>query len=154
MNPLLKVPVELGIGKDSFRQRDLKDVYTANEYNLAPQVVKDLLGIKEVKKPIFKTVGGKAKKIGEKTAYVADPERLLIARSLFTSRGVTYLDQLLDNDLKGFVKVLKTTTGIKPQQVDIEAQKYFNERDRKRALEDLLTRYGTVRKFEKVYVPK
>ena len=153
-NPLIKVPIELGIGKDSFRQRDLKDVYTANEYKMAPQIIKDLLEIEEVKKPIYKTVDGKAVKIGEKSAYVADPVKLLIARSLFTSRGVTYLDQVFSNDLKGFVKLLKTTTGIKPQQIDIEAQKYFSEKDKQRALEDLLTRYGVVKQFTKTYEPK
>jgi hypothetical protein len=153
-NPILKVPVELGIGKDSFRQRDLKDVYTANEYEMAPQFVKDLLEIKPVTKPIYQTINDKSVKTGEKTAYIADPERLLIARSLFTSRGVSYLDQVFGNDLKGFVKVLKTTTGIKPQQVDIESQKYFNERDKQRALEDMLNRYGVVKKFEKSYIPK
>lgn len=153
MNPILKVPIEIGIGKDSFRQRDLKDVYTANEYKLAPKVLKDLLEIKEIEKPIYKTVNGKSKIIGNKTAYIADPVRLLIARSLFTSRGVSYLDQVFSNDIEGFIKVLKTTTGIKPQEVDIEAQKFFNERDRQRALEDLLTRYGVTKQFTKTYTP-
>src|SRR3990167_4654448 len=35
VNPYIKVPVELGFQKDSFRQRDLKDVYTAAEYEIA-----------------------------------------------------------------------------------------------------------------------
>ena len=155
MNPLLKVPLEIGIGKDSFRQRDLKDVYTANEYKLAPQIIKDLLEIKPVQKDILKkNEKGKLVKIGERTSYVADPVKLLIARSLFTSRGVTYLDQVFSDDMQGFVKFLKTTTGIKPQQIDIEAQRYFVEREQKRKLEDLLTKTGEVRKFERVYVPK
>ena len=154
-NPLIKTPIEIGIGKDSFRQRDLKDVYTANEYEMAPQVIKDLLDIKEIKKPIFKTINGKSVKVGEKTAFIADPEKLLIARSLFTSRGVSYLDQVFGNDLKGFIKVLKTTTGVKPTQpIDIETQKYFNDLDKKRALEDLLNRYGVVKQFSKSYIPK
>jgi len=154
-NPILKVPVEIGIGKDSFRQRDLKDVYSANEYKFAPQVIKDLLDIKEVEKPIYKRdKNNKLIKVGTKTQYNADPVKLLIARSLFTSRGVTYLDQLFGGDLKGFVKVLKTTTGIKPQQIDIESQKYFKEKDQMRELEDLLLRTGDIKKFEKVYEPK
>lgn len=154
-NPLLKTPIELGIGKDSFRQRDLKDVYSANEYKQAPQFIKDLLEIKEVKKDILKKgADGKLVKVGEKTAYIADPEKLLIARSLFTSRGVSFLDQVFDNDLDAFAKALKTTTGVKVQQVDLEQQKAFNETDKKRALEDLLNRYGVVSKFQKVYEPK
>ena len=154
-NPLIKAPVEIGIGKDSFRQRDLKDVYQANEYKLAPQIVKDLLEIKEVQKDVLKkNPQGKLIKVGTKIQYVADPIKLLIARSLFTSRGVSYLDQLFGNDLQGFAKFLKTTTGVKPQQIDIEAQKYFKERDKKRELEDLLIRTGEAKKFQKVYIPK
>lgn len=155
MNPLLKVPVEIGIGKDSFRQRDLKDVYDAREYKVAPQIIKDLLDIKEVQKDVLKkNAQGKLVKIGERTQYVADPVKLLIARSLFTSRGVTYIDQLFGGDLKGFAKVLKTTTGLKPQQIDIEAQQSFKEKDQKRALEDLLLKTGKVRQFQRTYIPK
>lgn len=155
MNPIIKAPIEIGIGKDSFRQRDLKDVYTANEYKLAPQFIKDMLGIVEVEKPIYtRDKNGKLIKTGTKIQYQADPVKLLIARSLFTSRGVSYLDQVFGNDMKGFIKVLKTTTGIKPQIVDIESQKYFKELDQKRELEDLLTRVGAVKKFETTYEPK
>lgn len=154
-NPLLKVPIEIGTGKDSFRQKDLKDVYDAREYKLAPQIIKDLLNIKEVQKDVLdKNAQGKLVKIGERTQYIADPVRLLIARSLFTSRGVTYLDQLFGGDLTGFVKVLKTTTGIKPQQIDIEMQKAIKEKEQRRALEDLLVKTGKVKQFTKTYVPK
>lgn len=155
MNPYLKAPIEIGIGKDSFRQRDLQDVYQANEYKLAPQIIKDLLDIKEVQKDILKkNAQGKLVKVGEKTQYVADPVRLLIARSLFTSRGVSYLDQVFGGDMEGFVKFLKTTTGIKPQQLDLEMQKAIKEKEQRRALEDLLVKTGEARQFTKTYVPK
>lgn len=154
-NPLLKVPVEIGIGKDSFRQRDLKDVYDAREYKGAPQIVKDLLDIQEVQKPIYqKNAVGKFVKTGERTQYVADPVKLLIARSLFTSRGFTYLDQAFGGDIQGLAKALKLTTGIKPQQIDLEQQKSFQELDQKRALEDLLIKHGVLRQFTNTYVPK
>lgn len=154
-NPLIKAPIEIGIGKDSFRNRDLKDVYTANEYKLAPQFIKDMLDIVEVDKPVYKKdKNGKLKVIGTKKQYQADPVKLLIARSLFTSRGISYLDQVFGGDMKGFVKLLKTTTGIKPQQVDMESQKYFKELDQKRELEDLLTRIGELKEFKSVYEPK
>ncbi len=155
MNPVLKAPIELGIGKDSFRQRDLKDVYNASEYSEAPQVIKDLLDIKEVQKPILKKgPDGKLRKVGERTVYVADPQKLLIARSLFTSRGVSYLDQLFDNDIEGLAKFVKNTTGIKLNEVDLEQQASLKETEKKRELEDLLTRTGEVSKFTKVYEPK
>ena len=152
MNPLLKAPIEIGIGKDSFRQRDLKDVYNANEYKLAPQIIKDLLEIKEVEKDILEKGGdGKLRKVGTKTQYVADPVKLLIARSLFTSRGVSYLDQVFGGDMEGFVKAIKLTTGIKPIQQDLEVQTSIQETNRRRELEDLLIQKGGLNKFQTVY---
>jgi hypothetical protein len=152
MNPLLKSPIEIGIGKDSFRQRDLKDVYDANEYKLAPQIIKDLLEIKAVEKDILKKGGdGKLRKVGTRIQYVADPVKLLIARSLFTSRGVSYLDQVFGGDMEGFVKALKLTTGIKPIQQDLEVNRSIQETNKKRELEDLLTQKGGLNKFQTVY---
>lgn len=154
MNPLLKVPVEIGIGKDSFRQKDLKDVYTATEYQDAPQIIKDLLMIHEVEKPISKMVGGKLVKVGTRKEYIADPERLLIARSLPTSRGVTYLDTMFNSKLDSFAKYLKLITGVRPYEVDIGVTKAIKERDMKRDLEDLLVKEGSLKKFERAYIPK
>lgn len=154
MNPIVKVPIEIGIGKDSFRQKDLKDVYTANEYSAAPQIIKDLLQLREVKKDQYKKIGGKLVKSGSYTQYVADPERLLILRALPTSRGVAYLDTLFDGDLDSFGRYLKLVTGVKPQEVDPDIAKGIRERDMKRDLEDLLIRDGQVKRFQNVYQPK
>lgn len=155
MNPTIKTPIELGIGKDSFRKKDLQDVYTAPEYSSAPQIVKDLLDIKEVKKPIYdKNKYGKLVKTGERTEYVANPQKLLIARSLFTSRGVSYLDQVFDGDLEGFTKFIKLFTGIKPNVVDLEITKALKDKQQRRALEDLLIKQGLLKKFETTYQPK
>jgi len=154
-NPILKTPIELGIGKDSFRQKDLKDVYDAREYKTAPQIIKDLLDLKPVEKPVYdKLPNGKLVKTGTRTQYVANPEKLLIARSLFTSRGVTYLDQMFGGDLKGFNKFLKLFTGLKPQEFDVQLGKALKENDQKRALEDLILKYTDIKKFQKLYEPK
>lgn len=151
-NPIIKTPTEIGIGKDSFRQRDLKEVYDANEYKLAPQFVKDLLGITPVEKDILQKGGdGKLRKVGTRTQYVADPVRLLIARSLFTSRGVSYLDQAFGGDMTGLIKALKLTTGLKPVQQNLEVSKSIQETGKRRALEDLLTQKGGLNKFQTVY---
>ncbi len=154
-NPLLKVPIEIGVGVDSFREKDLKDVYDATEYKGMPKLLKEILSIREVQKDVLeKQSNGKLKKIGERTQYIADPERLLIARSLFTSRGITYFDQIFGGDLKGFAKLLKTTTGIKPQQVDLELQQDIKDTQNKRALEDLLKREGGLASFSRTFIPK
>jgi hypothetical protein len=153
-NPIMKVPIEIGIGKDSFREQDLKDVYSAADYAKAPQIVKDILELKEVKKPILKKVNGKLVKVGERIEYQADPVKLLIARSLPTSRGVTYLNQAFGGDLKGFVKALKLTTGLKPYVVDIEAQKAIQQTKDERAAEDVLIKAGEGKRYQSFYVPK
>lgn len=157
MNPLLKAPLEIGVGKDSFRMKDLKDVYDAQEYSWAPQAIKDLLDITEVDKPILKmNPVGKLVETGQtRKVYVADPVKLLIARSLFTSRGVSYLDSVFDGDFKDFLTYSKLLTGIKPTTVDIEAVASIKERDQERALQDLLIkRTADVRSFQNVYQNK
>ncbi len=151
-NPLIKAPVEIGIGKDSFRQRDLKEVFDAKEYKMAPQWMKDMLDITPVQKDILRKDGsGKLVKVGEKTQYVADPVKLLIARSLFTSRGISYLDQVFSDDMEGFVKGMKITSGLKPQEIDLEMNKSIEETKKKRAVEDILIQKGGLNKFQTVY---
>lgn len=154
MNPVLKTPIEIGIGKDSFRQKDLQDVYDAKEYKFAPGFVKDFLQLKPVEKNTYKKVGDKLVKTGSYTQYVADPERLLIARSLFTSRGVSYLDQVFDNDLKGFSKFVNLFTGVKAKEFDIELGVALKDKDQRRALEDLVTKYSDTKVFQKLYQSK
>jgi hypothetical protein len=148
MNPILKTPIELGIGKDSFRQRDLKEVYNAAEYSKAPQIIKELLQIEAVEK--VKYVDGKPT---DETyvQYVANPERLLIARGLFTSRGATYLDQVFDGDLQGLAKTLKLTTGLKPVSVDLDYYSYLKVKEQERDLEDVLLRYDAIKEFRTTY---
>lgn len=155
MNPLIKAPTELGIGKDSFRQKDLKDVYSAKEYSAAPKVLKDLLDIKAVERPVLEEgPDGKLREVGTRVEYVADPQKLLIARSLFTSRGFTYLDEIFDGDLQGLLKALKLTTGLKIQQIDVERNKGIEESRQKQALKELLDRYGEASIAEILYQPK
>lgn len=154
-NPLLKVPIEYNIGKDSFRQRDVKEVYDAREYSKAPQFIKDLLEIKEVQKPILKKNSrGDLVKVGERTQYVADPEKLLIARTLFTSRGFSYLDQVFNGDIEGFAKFVNITTGVKVRELDLEQQRSFRESETERELEDVLKRYGEVATFRRNFIPE
>lgn len=155
MNPILKAPVELGIGKDSFRRKDIKEVYDAREYKMAPQFIKDFLQLREVQQDVLKQGPlGKLVKTGSRTQYVADPERLLVLRSLFTARGFSYLDQVFGGDLQGMTKVLKTTTGIKPNQINESYQTSLIEKEKRRELEDLLLRNNVIEQFSRNYIPK
>lgn len=155
MNPALKVPIEIGIGKDSFRETDLKDTYTANDISILPGPLKDLLDMTPVQKDILeKQSNGKLKKVGEQTVWVADPVKLLIFRSLFSSRGVTYLDKIFDGDLDGFYKVLSLTTGIRPYNVNPEAVIAVDNKEKERELVDLLQRRANLKVFERPFIPK
>lgn len=147
VNPYLKVPVELGIGKDSFRQRDIKEVYTAPEYEKAPKFLRDFLRLQKVVKKDFATGI-------PRTIYVADPERLLVVRSLFTSRGFTYFNNVFNGNVEGFLAIVNAVSGIKATQVDIERQAGFNERRKIDELGDLLRRHGILSEFNKLFVPK
>lgn len=155
MTPALKVPIEIGIGKDSFRETDLKDTYTANDISVIPQFMKDALDMTPVQKDILeKQKNGKLKKVGTHTVWVADPVKLLIFRSLFSSRGVTYLDKIFDGDLEGFYKVLSLTTGVRSYNVNPEAVIAVDNKEKERALIDLLSRRANLKVFERPFIPK
>lgn len=147
VNPYIKVPIELGIGQDSFRMRDIKEVYTAPEYQDAPEFVKDYLHLKTVTKKDFATGL-------PRTTYVADPERLLIVRSLFTSRGFTYFNNVFNGNITGFFRVMDLLSGIRAAEVDVERQAGFTERRKEEALGDLLRRNGVLSEFNKLFIPK
>ena len=147
VNPYIKVPIELGIGKDSFRQRDIKDVYTAPDYEKAPQFLKDYLNLRAVTKKDFATGI-------PRTTYIADPERLLIVRSLFTSRGFTYFNNVFNGNIKGGFRVLDLLSGIRVAEVDVERQAGWNERRKREELGDLLRRNGVLSEFNKLFIPK
>lgn len=148
VNPYIKVPIELGIGKDSFRQRDLKEVYTAKEYALFEgTAIGDYLRIKKVTKKDFRTGL-------PRVTYVADPERLLIARSLFTSRGFTYFSNVFNGDITGFFRVMDLLSGIRVAEVDVERQAGFTDRRKREELGDLLRRNGIISEFNKLFIPK
>src|SRR3990167_2385879 len=151
VNPYLKVPIELGFGKDSFRQRDLKESYSAKEFELltqtGPKFFIDWLRLKKVVKKDFATGL-------QRTTYVADPERLLVARSLFTSRGFTYFNNVFNGDIEGFFKILDWVSGIRTAEVDVERQAGFTDRRRREELGDLLRRNGVLSEFNKLFIPK
>ena len=146
VNPYIKVPIELGIGKDSFRQRDIKEVYTAPEYEIAPQFVKDFLKIKKVVKKDFKTGL-------PRTTYVADPERLLVIRSLFTSRGFTYFNNVFNGNITGFLRIIDLISGIRAAEIDVERQAGFTDRRKREEIGDLLRRNGIISEFNKLFIP-
>lgn len=143
MNPILKVPLERALGKDFFRNKDLNEVTDAKEYQKLPDFLKDFIG--------FKQTEIKLKDGTTKTSYIGDPYRLHILRNLPTSRLFGYLYNIYNPDLTTGEKILNLTTGIKPQPIDLELQKYYQERDNREALEALLIRLKIIKKFTNTY---
>lgn len=150
-NPMIKAVHDLAYGKDSFRQKDLKDVYDAREYKLLEGTpLAGLLRLEKVtrtyKKPDGTTV--------TRQQYVADPERLYLARSMFTSRGFNTLDQMFGGDLEGAAKWLRLLSGFKAQPVDLEAHEVAEQKRRVRELQNLNARYNKVATIQRAFQPK
>lgn len=146
VTPYIKAPVEYAIGKDSFRQRDIKDVYSAPEYEKAPEFIKDWLKLKPVQRQNADGL--------YYTTYVADPERLFVLRSLFTSRGVTYLNNVFNGDVEGFMRIMNAVSGVQTTEINTDFYASLTERQQKEELGDLLRRYGIVGEFSRLFIPK
>lgn len=143
LGPVPKLGVELATGKDLFRQKDIKDVFDAEEYRMMPDTVKKWMNLRERQEPIRKMVNGKWKETGKtRTVYAADPERLHLIRQLPTSRLVNTISKAMDKDVSTGVKLVTFFTGLKPQQIDLDAVARATDKERRRQLQDLLERYG------------
>lgn len=145
-NPIIKYALERSFNVDFFRDRKITDVIEAGEYAKAPQFIKDFLQVREVKK--------KNKDGTLRTAYTADPIKLHFLRNLPSSRGVGYVNQIFSEEYSDESKLLKLTTGIKPNPIDLETVKYFKDRDKRREVEDLLIRAGVLKQMNINYKPK
>ena len=152
LNPLLKVPLEKTVGKDFFYERDLQDVYGADEYQKAPKFLRDWLKLVPVEVNVYK--GGV--RTGEKhTQYRADADRLHYARNMFTSRGFSYLHTLFgEEELTQGGRALRALTGVKTYELDEEEIQFFEERDTMKDYISLLRKLGILKVFEKAYIPK
>lgn len=90
-----------------------------------------------------------------RTQYVGDPERLHIARNLFTSRGISYLNTLFgEEELSDTGRIIKSLSGARPYEIDQQEIDFFENRDNMRDLQDLLKRYGLLATFERAFIPK
>src|SRR3990167_7166012 len=89
-----------------------------------------------------------------RTTYVADPERLLVVRSLFTSRGFTYFNNIFNGDAEGFFKVMDLTSGIRVTTIDTERQAGFTDRRIREELGAILRRNGILSEFTRLFIPK
>ncbi len=149
LSPLIKAPLEQATGRDFFRERPLKEVYNADEFKRLEKLgflgkgVQEYLGIKKVEKSVYR----RGKKIGTEDRFITtNPERLALIRNLPTSRFLSTLAALDKKEVPPLMRFLRTISGIKAYNIDPEANKYFNDKDKMRALEDLLIKMGEVKR--------
>ena len=147
MNPLIKYPLESKLGYDFFRERDIIDISKISPISgeiildKAPDWFKDIMRVKKVE-----TDYG--------TKYYASPKALHLLRNIPTARFQGTLEKMFENDKESVDKWLAFITGARIYDIDIEQQKYFEERDFRRDVEDQLLQIGEIKKFETTYVPK
>lgn len=154
LNPLIKYPLEAKLGYDFFRDAKLIDVNTvakgtgevlwqAQESGKLPKELAEAINIKKFKDPNT-----------DEIKYSMSPTALHLLRNLPTSRLENTLNKVFDKDTDQVQKLVAFFSGGKIYDIDTEKQKYFNERDLRRDLEDWLLSIGEGKKFEQFYLPK
>lgn len=146
VTPYLKAPLEYTFQTDSFRMRDIQEIYSAKEYATAPGFVKTFLQLEEVKR---KDANGKPY-----TTYAANPDRYWLARSLFTHRGFTYVSNIFNGDLPVLARVAEGVSGIRSDDVNLEYYAGLSERRQKEEITAILRRYGLIAEFSRAFIPK
>jgi YHS domain-containing protein len=146
LNPIIKYPVESKLGYDFFREQKITDVnkiapasgemlLKAKENGLMPEWLDNALNINK-----YEYKG--------KTYYNASPKALHLLRNIPTARLENTLEKIFNKDMGKVDKYMAFFSGGKIYDIDIEMQKYFQERDLKRDIEDYLLGKGVGSKFE------
>jgi len=107
VSPLIRAPVEHMSGYSFFHGKAMSDITNASAFKNAPKVIKDFIGFTEVK---FDKDGE------EQTWNVAlRPERMnLIQNFPFTSRVLSSLKQMQNENISGQSKILQQLVGVRP----------------------------------------
>ena len=154
-NPLIKYMIEKSFNVDTFRSASGDRIVTtqeninADKYAKIPMLNK-WLGIREVQKPVYV----KGKRVGTKTGYEGDPEKIGLLETLPSTRFINSFSSLSDTSKGLVLKGLESIVGLKSYPVDVPQQQYFEKKAKKEKLKSLLEQYGITRNFDITYVPK
>jgi len=154
LNPIIKFPLESKMGYDFFRESKITDIdkvapasgellIKAKEKGLMPEWLDQTLNVRSY----VSTYDGKTK-------YVMSPKVLHLVRNIPTSRFQNTLEKIFDGDMDKVSKWLAFFSGARIYDIDIEQQKYFEERDLRRDIEDQLLQRGIGQQFESFYIKK
>jgi hypothetical protein len=134
----------VAIGKHFFFDKDLKDVNDATAFKNAPQFIKDYIG--------YTT---RANKDGSERSIALNPTRMFIIQNIPpSSRVVSVIGQLEDQNVSGKLKLMRQLTGLKPYGKDLEEEELYREKEKIRALQDLLDKSGIAPIFKRSFIPK
>jgi len=144
VSPTIAVPVQVAIGKHFFFDKDLKDVNDATAFKNAPQFIKDYIG--------YTT---RENKDGSERAISLNPTRMFIIQNIPpSSRVVSVIGQLEDENVSGKLKLMRQLTGLKPYGKDLTEEELYREKEKIKALQDLLDKSGVAPIFKRSFIPK
>lgn len=152
LNPIVKYPLEAKLGFDFFREQKITDIN-----KVAPATGEMLINAKEkgiMPEWLDNALNIKAYEHDGKTKYSMSPKALHILRNIPTSRFQNTLEKIFDKDMDKVNKYMAFFSGGRIYDIDIEQQKYFEERDLRRDIEDQLLERGVGSKFENFYIYK
>ncbi len=148
ITPILKVPLEQTSGYSFFYGKPLSEVDNATAFKFAPEAIKQFIG--------FQKIEGKTKEGKPFTYYVSlHPERMNLLVSLPpTSRVISTLKQVTNEDVTAGYRTLQFLIGVKPYAFDLDREAQKREIEQRKKLEDLLNKAGVIYKFQITGVPK
>ena len=158
-NPIIKMPLERATGTDIFRGRPITEISNAEDLRVfldampkkVGDEIKDLIQFREIpNQPVY----ANGKIVDRKSKYVANPFVLHWLRNLPSSRIQATAGFISSEEEASFSKALRFFTGIRSFAIDQEYQKFVNDLNRSRELEDYLIRMGVMKKKEIPFIPK
>lgn len=144
ISPFIRVPIEQATGYNFFYGKALSEVDNAAGFKNAPEAVKKFIG--------FQEVNGTRADGTPYTWYVSlNPERMNLLLNLPpTSRVLSTLKQISNQDLSEGYRLLQFLAGVRPYSFDLEREERLKEKNYRTKLEDLLQKAGVVYKFQRV----
>lgn len=141
LSPILKYPIEAGTGQNLFYGEPI------DKGDFVYPYVSKIPGLSE-----WMEVQERKSKDG-KITYRANPYKLHFLNTVL-GRFYTTAGKMTDENTSGAIKFLYGVAGLKARGVDMENEKYWQEKELKDKIENLLERKGALKTFEKAYIPK
>lgn len=148
-SPFFKIPLEVIMGKNIFKDIDIEKDTKGNAYKNAPQFIKDFLEYTEVEVPANKKTG----KDGYTIYYVNPFKKYGMENFPYTSRLLNTVLRVANGD-SNVEKFSTIITAIKTYDPEADKNKSYYEKELLLELQDKLERLGTGYSYENFVIPK